>query len=98
MEQKDSFEPAGNYILHNTMEDHVIEKTKAIVSKMDMCQCEKCFIDICAMVLNKTAPVYVTTTKGTLMAKIPHMDQAKELALTVLITQTAKMVMEKPMH
>ena len=98
MEIKDSKIPGEKYVLHNTMEEYVMDKTKTIVSKMDMCQCEKCYFDICAMVLNKYMPTYVTTTKGSLLSKVPRMDPEKDLTLTVLITQKAKMVMERPMH
>lgn len=84
--------------LHNSMEDVVIDKAKSIIAKMDICQCEKCFWDICSLVLNKVPPKYVTTSKGKLMAKLPEMSHKKEAELTMLITQSAKMVHEKPMH
>ena len=86
------------YILHNSLEEMVIEKTRAIVSKMDMCQCEKCFNDVCALVLNQLSPKYVTTQKGTLMAKLPSLSHKKDLELAIMITKCAKMVGEKPMH
>ena len=88
----------GYYSFHNSVEEIVEEKTRSIVSKMDMCQCEKCFFDICAMVLNQLPPKYVTTQKGNLMARLPTMSNKKELELAVLITKCAKMVQEKPMH
>ena len=89
----------GYYAFHNSLEEVVEERARAIVSKMDnMCHCEKCFFDICAMVLNQLTPKYVTTPKGTLMAKLPSLSSKKELELTILITKTAKMVQEKPMH
>ena len=88
----------GYYTFHNSLEEIVIEKTRAIVSKMDMCKCEKCFFDVCALVLNQLTPRYVTTPKGTLMAKLPSMSQKKDLELAILITKCAKMVQDKPMH
>jgi competence protein ComFB len=84
--------------LHNCFEDIVIQKTREIVSKIDMCQCEKCFLDICALVLNQIPPKYVTTTKGNLMAKLPALSPKKEQEMMILITKCARMVQEKPFH
>ena len=86
------------YVLRNYWEDRVIERTRDIVSKLDMCQCEKCFLDICALVLNKLPPQYVTTDRGNLMMKVPSLNTTAELELTVLVSRCAKMVSEKPMH
>jgi len=85
-------------VLHNIMEDSVVEKTKTIVARMDMCKCEKCYLDVCALVLNQLPPKYVTTFKGSLMSRLPAMTQKSDLDLTVLITRCAKMVQKKPMH
>ena len=86
------------FILRNYWEDKVVERTREIVSKMDVCQCEKCFLDICALVLNKLPPQYVTTERGNLMRKVPAASSKMETELTVLISQSIKMVNEKPMH
>ncbi|MCL1848807.1 MAG: late competence development ComFB family protein [Clostridiales bacterium] len=75
-----------------------MERTKTIISKMDMCQCDKCFFDVCALVLNKLPPQYVTTEKGNLMMKVPATSAKMELELTILISRSAKMVRDKPMH
>ncbi|MCL1805100.1 MAG: late competence development ComFB family protein [Clostridiales bacterium] len=98
MEQNVLAEETGKMSLHNSMEEIVFEKTKSIISKMNMCQCEKCFWDVCSLVLNQLPPKYVTSTKGKLMAKLPSMSHKKDADLTILITQCAKMVQEKPMH
>ena len=88
----------GKYILRNYWEDKVMEKVRSIVGKMDMCQCDKCFIDICALVLNKLPPQYMTTEKGNLMLKVPGTTAKTELELTVLISRCAKMVQDRPKH
>jgi competence protein ComFB len=98
MESSHMVDTKEKLILFNCLEEIVRQKAREIISKMDMCQCEKCFLDVCALVLNKMPPKYVTTMKGNLMAKLPSLHQKKELELTVLITQCAKMVQEKPMH
>ena len=86
------------YILRNYWEDKVVERAKAMMEKMDMCTCEKCLYDVSALALNKLPPQYVTTHKGNLMMKIPATTAKMELELTVLISRSAKMVKDKPMH
>ena len=86
------------YILRNHWEDKVIERSRAMIDKMDMCTCDKCLYDVAALVLNKLPPQYVTTHKGNLMMKIPSTSAKTELELTVLISRSAMMVKEKPMH
>ena len=85
-------------ILVNAYDELVKTNVRTLISKMDMCQCEKCYLDVCALVLNQLPPKYVTTPKGTLMAKLPSMSNKKEAELTIMITQCAKMVQGKPMH
>ena len=98
MESKPTSNQNEQYMLANYWESRVMERAKTIVSKMDMCQCEKCFFDVCALVLNKLPPQYVTTHKGNLMIKVPNTSAKSELELTILISRSAKMVRDKPMH
>ena len=86
------------FILRNYWEDKVVERAKSMIEKMDMCTCDKCLYDVSALVLNKLPPQYVTTHKGNLMMQIPATTAKMELELTVLVSRSAKMVKEKPMH
>jgi competence protein ComFB len=98
MEPYDTPEVKEKLILYNSLEEIVRQKTKEIVAKLDMCQCEKCYLDICALVLNEMPAKYVTTVKGNLMAKLPVLAHKKEVEITTLITKIAKMVQANPMH
>ncbi|MCL2120906.1 MAG: late competence development ComFB family protein [Clostridiales bacterium] len=98
MDSKETSDQKGKYLLRNYWESLIMEKTKGIVSKTDMCQCEKCFLDICALALNKLPPHYVTTDRGSLMVKVPTANAKTELELTILISRCAKLVSEKPIH
>ena len=98
MEPESTPKTPSKYILSNNWEQKVIERARDILPKMDMCQCEKCFMDVCALVLNKLTPHYVTTEKGALMMKLPESSRTQEHELTVLISNSAKMVRDKPMH
>ncbi|MDR1193533.1 MAG: late competence development ComFB family protein [Peptococcaceae bacterium] len=91
-------ERGARYILRNSYEEMVRIRTKEIMSRMDMCCCEKCYLDVCALVLNQLQPRYVTTEKGSLIAKLPEMSKRKELEMTVLISRAAKMVRDHPSH
>ena len=64
-------QPAGErFLFKNTMEETVLtEVTMALKHKSDMCKCEKCRCDICAIVLNSLPQSYATTEQGTLMGK-----------------------------
>ena len=86
------------YILHNYWEEKVVERSTTMMNKLKMCTCDKCVFDVSALVLNKLPPQYTTTHKGDLMMKIPASTAKMELELTVLISRSAMMVKEKPMH
>ena len=90
--------PKEEFILRNYWEDKVVERARTMIGKMEMCTCDKCLFDVAALVLNKLPPQYVTTHKGSLMMQIPATTAKMELELTVLLSRSAKMVKDKPMH
>jgi len=57
------------YILFNAMEEAVREEVKATISNVNICRCDKCYYDICALVLNNLPPQYVTSQEGVLFKK-----------------------------
>ena len=71
-------EKAPKYILFNAMEEAVKEEVLATMKRSDSCKCEKCYNDVCAIVLNNMPSQYVTTQKGLLIKK----------ALTILSMET----------
>ncbi len=87
------------YELSNVMEMIVKDKVRSIWKEdKKHCHCEKCFNDICAIVLNKTAPAYVNTLKGSLLAQIPELNVERQMAMTVDIMRAMKLVGENPKH
>lgn len=91
--------PGYSYSLKNVMEELVREKVVSIwKDEKNHCHCDKCFNDICAIVLNKTTPHYVNTQKGALLAKIPVMSVERQMALTVDVLRAVKLVGENPKH
>ena len=57
------------YILFNAMEAAVREEVRATMNNANICRCEKCFYDVCALVLNNMPPQYATSREGLLMKK-----------------------------
>ena len=57
------------YILFNAMEETVREEVRATMNNMSICRCDKCYYDVCALVLNNSPPQYVTTPQGVLIKK-----------------------------
>lgn len=89
----------NHYSLKNVMEEVIQEKVISIwKDDKNNCHCDKCFNDVCAIVLNKTPPHYVNTQRGALLARIPEMSMERQMALTVDVLRAVKLVGEKPQH
>lgn len=86
------------YKIINAYEDVVFESVRDLMNKQDMCTCEKCFKDVCAIVFNKGYVCFVTTPQGQLMAKLPTLNNKKRVELMVAITEAIEMVRRSPKH
>jgi competence protein ComFB len=51
------------------MEEAVHEEVRATMANINICRCDKCYNDVCALVLNNMGPQYVTSREGILMKK-----------------------------
>lgn len=87
-----------DYILINAYEELVKTNVRDMMAKTDMCQCEKCFLDVCALVMNNRFAKYVTTRKGAVLAKIPDMNIGDHTKLVVTITIAMELVRQQPQH
>lgn len=86
------------YILINAYDELVRTNVRNLMSKMDMCQCEKCYLDTCALVFNRQYTHYVTTRRGAVLAKIPEMSHSNQVEMTVVIMDALRMVKSFPKH
>lgn len=86
------------YTLVNANEELVRTNVRNLMNKTDMCRCEKCFLDVCAIVFNKGFAHFATTKEGELMAKIPDMNHANHAGLIVAITAAIELVKKSPQH
>lgn len=86
------------YCVKNYME-HVIDlKIDAIIKSIDMCNCEKCRLDVKAIALNNLPPRYVVTSKGILYSKLNELELQFEVDVQKEIVKAAMIVKENPRH
>ncbi len=91
-------EEHDEYILVNITEQIVKRRVRAAMAEMDMCQCEKCYLDACAIILNKLPPQYVTTKKGKLLSLVNVSTLQSQTTLTVHVLQALTLVKKSPRH
>jgi competence protein ComFB len=88
----------NHYVVVNVYEELVKQNVLTMVEYMNMCSCEKCISDACALVLNQLPPLYVTTRKGELITQVHQTTQDQHIDLTVKVVQALQMVKESPRH
>jgi competence protein ComFB len=86
------------YVLVNVAEELVKKKVKEMMASFDMCKCEKCYFDVCAIVLNKTDSRYYTTEKGKLLNLLDATNYQFKTDLVVAVLKAMKFVKENPKH
>jgi hypothetical protein len=85
----------------NATEEMILDKVRiAIKNDNEMCKCEKCYYDVCCLVLNGMgAPKYVTSHQGALMSKISSSMSVQAMGvISVEILKALNMVKVKPNH
>lgn len=91
-------EPQQEYVLVNTSEEIVKRLTRDLMDTTDMCQCEKCFLDSCALALNSLKGHYVTSKKGEKIAGVLNGTMESKIEIAVSVTKAIELVKDKPMH
>lgn len=84
--------------MRNYMEDCVSDMMPSVLAQMDICQCERCRMDILANVLNKLPPKYVVTKKGHLYTKLSAIQAQFDVDIIAAITRAATIVGANPRH
>lgn len=85
-------------ILANIAEELVICTVDELIKKMDMCDCDICKMNACAIALNRLEPHYVTTTRGKLLAKIITEKPNYQMEVLVEVTKALLAVKKNPLH
>ncbi len=86
------------YILLNAVEAIVKEKARIMVESTDMCKCRQCYLNVCAIALNKLKPRYITSSRGKMLSSLDVMDYGYQAELTVAIVGAIEMVKKNPRH
>lgn len=86
------------YVLVNIAEELVRKRVKDMMDEFDMCRCDKCYLDVCAIVLNKTHAYYCTTEKGKLLSLLETTDYQFKTDLYVGVLQALQFVRDHPRH
>ncbi|NLM43597.1 MAG: late competence development ComFB family protein [Clostridiales bacterium] len=86
------------YCVKNYMEDVVDLKIDAIIKSIDICNCDKCRLDIKAITLNSLPPRYVVTNKGILYSKLKELEVQFEVDVQKEIVKAAMIVKDNPRH
>lgn len=85
-------------MIKNYMEEIVFNLINEVLEDINVCNCEKCTMDIAAIALNDLPPKYIVTEKGELYSKINALKQQFEVDVIAAITKAAVLVKRKPRH
>lgn len=96
----ESSEQQQKYYLKNTLEDAVVDEVKASLKHIsDVCKCDKCFYDICAIALNVFPSHYATSEQGELIKKAYSMLNIEmRNKISKAVFSAIEMVKKSPMH
>ena len=87
------------YYLRNTVEETVLRETGKLLNNIeDICRCDRCFSDVCAIVLNDISPKYVTTVSGEVFGKASSLNMMGMSEITVKIMMAIRTVSGRPSH
>ena len=87
------------YMFTNVLEGIVIEETASILKRAkNVCKCDKCFADVCALTLNNIKPQYTTTEIGEIYSRTKMLNILNLSEVTDEIFKNIDRVKEKPSH
>ena len=84
--------------LVNAYDEVVRMAVREVMDSTDMCKCERCYLDACAIVMNRGYTHYVNTREGELLKKIPDMNLGNHVELMVQVMHALKLVKNFPHH
>lgn len=85
--------------IYNYMEDVVKEELeKLLLETPDVCKCQKCKLDMIALVLNRLPPKYVVTEKGRFYTKLKEQEIQSRVDVTRELTQAIIKISKNPHH
>ncbi|MDL2295129.1 late competence development ComFB family protein [Ruminococcaceae bacterium OttesenSCG-928-D13] len=88
----------GQFKIVNAYDEVVRKTVHEVMSAMDMCKCEKCYLDACALVFNNGYTKFVTTSKGALYANLVGMNNSRQIQLKMAAAVALRRIKENPAH
>jgi len=85
-------------VLFNVMEEMVRRTVDEKIETMDMCKCEICRLNACAIALNALPACYVTSRRGNLLAYVSGEMLNFKSQVLVETTKALMMVKDHPLH
>ena len=85
-------------VLFNALEAVVREDVENTLRNMDVCKCDRCFNDICAIVLNAIKPMYSAGEKGELFVRAVSSMPVARMERMIDISKAIKIVSNSPLH
>lgn len=86
-------------ILHNIMEDKVIDITNNLMEgDKEFCCCDRCKLDVVALALNSLPPKYVVSQRGEVFGKVNMMTSQGDTDIIQAIARAIEIVRKKPRH
>lgn len=87
-----------HYVLINANEEIVKHLTKELMTQTDMCRCEKCYLDVCALALNNISSNYVTSRKGQVIHNAMKDISESKIEIVVAVSKAIALVKDSPQH
>lgn len=85
-------------VIRNYIQNVAEDMMPAIMKNSNVCNCEKCKLDILAIVLNNVKPKYVVTEKGELYARLSALQSQFQVDIIAEITKACVIVKNNPRH
>ncbi len=85
-------------VLHNLMEETVLQAVNELMGKQNICQCEQCRLDVAAIALNNLPPRYVVTPGGASHSRADLLEVQKYVDVMGAIAKAIRLVKEHPRH
>ncbi len=86
-------------LLHNYMQDILLEKLPHTMKVLRSCQCERCRLDILALALNALPPAYaVTSQEDDGGDRIKRLRREHEVKVTATLIKAIQTVKNEPRH
>jgi competence protein ComFB len=80
--------------------EELVERTldEYLAKEPDVCSCAKCRNNMAALALNQLKPVYISTDKGEVYARLRELDWQMRCDITVAVHKAIQTVAGSPRH